>query len=410
MVERPRRRWRWLLVGLMVVAVAAAGLFGYLRSTRNRTLSAELPPAGAVVEKPDRVSILFAGDTHFGESYFTDPVRPSPVAEHGYDYPLEGIAPLARTADFVVLNLETPLTNERNSPLRSVKRWVHWGDPEPSAEALARLGVRAVSLANNHASDALEAGLASTRTVLGKHDIHAFGAGATLAEAAQPFRADLRIGKRLLRLVVIGAHEENSADRKNGTYAAMDRPGVNPLEGDALVAQIRALKKRGPNLFVVVFPHWGRNYAWRSPAQAKLGHRFIDAGADLVLGHGAHLFQEIEPYRGRIIAYSLGNFVFQSPGRYKAKNMHSSSQVARLEFSERSGKLVASLVVYLIASDNRKTRYQPRLLRGRAFESAWQELLDQDSVPAPARDELRRMAQQGRDAVGDHVRIELGEI
>ena len=71
---------------------------------------AALPPARSIPTKPGRASILFAGDTHFGESYFAEQGAPSVVATRGYDYPVARVRPLAESADLVIVNLETPLT------------------------------------------------------------------------------------------------------------------------------------------------------------------------------------------------------------------------------------------------------------------------------------------------------------
>lgn len=408
------RRWprilRWSIPAAVLLVLVGAWLTRPLWwPTRGERL-ASLPRAAFTLERPHRLGVLFAGDTHFGESYFTDPERPSVVAKRGYDYPLERVRPLCESADFVVVNLETPLTNERNSPLKRVKQWVHWGDPERSGEALVSIGVRAAGLANNHAFDALAPGLTSTRAALAQRGIAAFGAGATLGEAARPFRADLRIGRQRLRVVVLGAFERRTSDWQMGAYATDSGPGTYPLVKETIVSQIRTMKKADPDLFVVAFPHWGKNYAWRSPAQAELGHALVDAGADIVLGHGAHLHQEIEPYKGRLIVYSLGNFVFLSPGRYKKRGMQGSSLVARLDFIEQGDKLGLSASLYFIASNNLRTDYQPRLLRGSAFEKATRRLLDRGSLPEAARSELRRLVEPGRDAVGEFLRFDLGAV
>jgi poly-gamma-glutamate synthesis protein (capsule biosynthesis protein) len=62
---------------------------------------------------------------------------------------------------------------------------------------------------------------------------------------------------------------------------------------------------------IVVSLHWGEEYK-RSPtsAQIQIAHQLIDAGADLILGHHPHVVQKIEEYKGGVIVYSLGNFVF----------------------------------------------------------------------------------------------------
>ena len=53
-----------------------------------------------------------------------------------------------------------------------------------------------------------------------------------------------------------------------------------------------------------------RNYGWRTDKQAELGHQLVDAGADLVIGGGPHNMQQIEEYNGRLILYSMGNFLY----------------------------------------------------------------------------------------------------
>jgi poly-gamma-glutamate capsule biosynthesis protein CapA/YwtB (metallophosphatase superfamily) len=353
-----------------------------------------MPAARLIPTKPGRASVLFAGDTHFGESYAADLGAPSVLATRGYDYPVARVRPLAESADLVIVNLETPLTHRTDSPLKHIKQWVHWGDPEKTAEALRSLGVRAVSLGNNHAFDALAPGLGDTVSALESRGIDTFGAGPRLERAAEPYRADLVVGRHRLRLCVLGALERNWRNWVRTAYATSTGPGTYPLATSTLTEQIRAAKQADPTLFVVAFPHWGHNYAPRSPEQSEIGRALLDAGAELVLGHGAHLWQELEPYRGRFIVHGLGNFVFLSPGRYQGT--HPWSVVVRLDFSEHDGALALALVVYFLASDNAVTGYQPRILGGDEFERAAQLWL------------AGSVAKKGRDAVGEHVRLELG--
>ena len=232
--------------------------------------------------------------------------------------------------------------------------------------------MRAVSLGNNHAFDALAPGLGDTVSALESRGIDTFGAGPSLRRAAEPYRADLMVGRRQLRLCVLGALERNWRNWVRAAYATSTGPGTYPLASSTLTEQIRAAKQADPALFVVAFPHWGQNYAPRSPEQSRIGRALLDAGADIVLGHGAHLLQEIEPYRGRLIVHGLGNFVFLSPGRYQGT--HPWSVVARLDFDERDGALSLAVVVYFLASDNAATGYQPRILGGDEFERAAQAL------------------------------------
>jgi poly-gamma-glutamate synthesis protein (capsule biosynthesis protein) len=77
------------------------------------------------------------------------------------------------------------------------------------------------------------------------------------------------------------------------------------------VQEIRRLKTRQTVDVVIVYTHWGSEYATGSNAfQRAAAHEFIDAGADLVIGSHPHVVQEMEEYNGKRIYYSLGNFVF----------------------------------------------------------------------------------------------------
>jgi hypothetical protein len=405
-MHRLRRIGKWTAGGLAVLLAAFVWLARPMLFPPHGAHLAALPPAISVPTRPGRASILFGGDTHFGESYFADQAAPSVLTTRGYDFPAALLRPLAESADLAIVNLETPLTRRTDSPLRHVKRWVHWGDPDKTADVLGRLRVRAVSLGNNHAFDALRPGLADTTSALASRGIAAFGAGTDLERASLPYRADLLVGRRTLRLCVFGALERNWRNWWRGAYATNTGPGTYPLAESTLTEQIRSAKTADPALFVVAFPHWGDNYAPRSPEQSRLGRALLDAGADIVLGHGAHLLQEVEPYRGRLILHGLGNFLFLSPGRYQGTNPW--SLAARLDFSEDGGVLRLTVVVYFLASDNTTTGYQPRLLAGEEFERAAHLWLASDALDASTRQTLAETAKKGQDALGDHVRFELG--
>ena len=92
--------------------------------------------------------------------------------------------------------------------------------------------------------------------------------------------------------------------------------------------------------------------------QVELGHQAIDWGADLVLGHHPHVLQEIEVYKGRLIAYSLGNFVFGSQS-----NRTNTSMILLCTFK---GKSLVRVEAVPLDVNNYRVEYQPRVLRGRA--------------------------------------------
>jgi len=130
------------------------------------------------------------------------------------------------------------------------------------------------------------------------------------------------------------------------SYAKGDRGGINPLNIDKVKLTIERIKNIDPDTLVILFPHWGNNYQWKSNVQAQLATDLLKAGADLIIGHGAHMIQEIEKVNNKWIVYSIGNFMFNSPGRYKKLKAPPYSLVARLIAIPRQTKLTVMLRFY----------------------------------------------------------------
>ena len=91
-----------------------------------------------------------------------------------------------------------------------------------------------------------------------------------------------------------------------------------------------------------------------SKKQQKRTQKLLDAGIDIIIGHGAHSIQKIERINGKWVLYNIGNFVFPSPGRYKKKKAYPYSLMVNLEGS--------TLKVYPIMTDNRVTNYKSHFL------------------------------------------------
>ncbi len=101
-----------------------------------------------------------------------------------------------------------------------------------------------------------------------------------------------------------------------GFAATARQPGTNVTSSpnEKLVAQVAAAAKEAD--FVIVSLHWGTEYdATADSSQQNLAHKLIDAGADLILGHHPHVIQGLEIYKDGLIAYSLGDFIFDHYSR-----------------------------------------------------------------------------------------------
>jgi len=363
--------------------------------------------AGPTEDKngPRRFTILFAGDTSYGENYQQADARAGAeniLETRGYDYSFGGLDPLLLGSDLVVANLETPITDLERSPLTD-KRYVHWSDVDQAPAGLSRHNIEVVSLANNHSMDFGSPGLAQTLALLADTRIEVFGAGMSEDAAAAPWRRDLGIGDATFPLRLIGAQSYHPSLERFAFYARGDTPGVYLLDETETAQRIRSLKREEPDSFVVVLPHWGENYRWRSQTQQRMAHDLVDAGADLILGHGAHMLQEIERYEGKWIVYSLGNFMFNSAGRYARFRVPPYSMPARLVVERQGQHWKKILRLYPILSDNTKTRYRPRPVSETEFAEVYEKLGRKHGRPA----EFAAMTATGKDGIGPYIEIAL---
>ena len=267
---------------------------------------------GAADPAADRGEVVLAagGDVTLGgrleEHLQALAIQDGTLDPHGY--PFARIAHHLRGADLALVNLEGPFTRRGQ---RLPKNFNFRASPHMAA-ALSRAGIGAVSLANNHVMDYGTAGLQDTLAALAREGIVGFCAGPTLPAARRGVvveRRGLRIG--LLGYLFLG---DNSIEPP-AIFAGPGRPGVaghhwSAAAVEAMVRQDVASLRPRVDALVVSF-HWGREKRHEPEAyQRRLGRAAVDAGAQVVVGHHPHVIQGLEAYRGGLIAYSLGNFVF----------------------------------------------------------------------------------------------------
>lgn len=351
-------------------------------------------------------SLVIAGDTSFGENYQAreeERGRENVLRTRGYAYTMEKVAPLLRSANLVIANLETVVTDIETSPFADSKGWVHWSDVVETPRQLLAHNIRSVSLANNHSIDYGVGGLRQTLEVLEGAGIAAFGAGPTLEDARRPFSHE--IASAAGAGIPLKAFAAFAVDDKYETafkaYARPDRPGTNPLDLGALCRDVARAKSEDPATFVITLLHWRRDYRWRSRQQREAAEALIEAGSDLVIGHGSHMMQQIEKIGGRWVAHGLGNFVFNSPGRYAAMEVPPYSLVARLEFV--NGEPPRSMRLYPLLTDNRVTGYQTRFVTEKEFEEVRGLLLERSPQP----NEFRAEIASDIDEFGRHLHVPI---
>jgi poly-gamma-glutamate synthesis protein (capsule biosynthesis protein) len=212
-----------------------------------------------------------------------------------------GIAPVLMKGDAAWVNLEG-VTSKLGSPWPG-KDYTFEGPPE-FAPALADAGVDVVTMANNHTVDYGRAALKDTIARLEKAGVHVVGAGSDSSDAHAPAIVTTDTGATIGFL----------------GYSDVWWPGFEATSSQAGVAQafsnIRRMKRDIKALaaevdYVVVGFHWGFEYQhYPVSQQTREAHAAVDAGADLVIGHHPHVLQGFETYKRRLIAYSLGDLVF----------------------------------------------------------------------------------------------------
>lgn len=206
---------------------------------------------------------------------------------------------VAHEADVLVVNLECCISS-RGSPWPAPGKPFFFRAPPAAVDALQLLGVDAVTLANNHALDFGVDALLDTVDLLSAAGIAATGAGADAERARDP--ATLSAGGLRIGLLSLTDHPADfAAGPGTPGVAFADLRNVGP---DWSTATVAALSARCD--LTVVAPHWGPNMvAEPVPHVRRAARAFLDAGADLVAGHSAHVFQGVS---GRVL-YDLGDFV-----------------------------------------------------------------------------------------------------
>jgi poly-gamma-glutamate capsule biosynthesis protein CapA/YwtB (metallophosphatase superfamily) len=242
--------------------------------------------------------IIFVGDVLLG-----DAAQPF-LDEHGYLWPFEHINHLME-GDYAIANGEGPIT-VIDQPWDPDQVWSYNAQPE-TAKALADYGFDAVGFANNHSMDRGPEGVSDTRTHIDSNNMKFFGAGSNLAEAEAPLLIETPYG--LVGVVGLG---DNWGKARTATK---DHAGTVPLSKSSIRRGYQLARDAGAE-WVIAYVHWGRNYTDITDTQRRWAREFAREGYHLVIGHGAHSIQFIEVINGMPVVYSVGNFVFGTPGRF----------------------------------------------------------------------------------------------
>lgn len=302
---------RSLVISISISAFALIFILACGQAKSEEPLNS-VAAASPTPKKDQPITIAAVGDIMLGSPFPNDTRMPP---NDGADL-LKNVTPILSAADIAFGNLEGPIVDNGIS-LKCPPPSKPATDRQPSDQPvpkklcfafrvptrygryLKEAGFDVMSLANNHAGDFGDAGRASTRRVLDEQGIkHAGSDRETFSTAYLEVKGQ--------RIAVVGfAHNKIV-------------PNVNDL---AFARQLVAQAKKKADIVIVSFhggaegtdhqhvPNKTEIFAGEERGNLPLFARtVIDAGADLVLGHGPHVMRGMEIYKDRLIAYSLGNF------------------------------------------------------------------------------------------------------
>ena len=245
------------------------------------------------VRPAERITLAFAGDVHFENHLAQLATTPGALAE---------LRSTLGAADVSMVNLETALT-ERGTPVPG--KPFTWRAPAQALDAVAGAGVDLVTMANNHAVDFGEEGLADTFDAIEASPIPVVGIGRDEQEAFAPVVVDVRG----VKVAFVGASQ--IVEETTSYYAAgPSSAGIaSALPRDRLLQAVREAREDAD--VVVAYVHWGlEGYTCPGDEAITSAEALEAAGADVILGDHAHRVNGAGWVGDSYVHFGLGNFVY----------------------------------------------------------------------------------------------------
>jgi len=269
------------------------------------------------------------------------------ISQFGSKYIFEDVKSLLKNSDIVFGNLETVISKKKSKNNDIFSNSLR-GTPE-SVEGLLYSGFNFLNLANNHTMGHGEEAFNETVQILQSNGINCLGLSKDSNNPLFFEKDGLKIGFLAYSL----RPEESSSE-----------PLYSSGNKRKIIDEISALR---PNVdYIIISLHWGDEFVNKpSKEQIHLSHELIDSGADVLLGHHSHVLQGVEEYNNGIIAYSLGNFVFDM-WQFRCRT------TAILSIELTRDNIAFKLLPVFIDSN-----YRPRLVRGnrrKRFEEYFKKL------------------------------------
>ncbi len=236
------------------------------------------PVSPTFQKEPEKdTSFLFVGDLMLGRH-----VEQLSLL-YGFEYPYKNLLSILKSADFTVGNFEGTVPS-KHIPTEAYELQFSFADN--AFHQAATVGFDILSLANNHSDDYGVNGYQNTQNLCSLYEIVCTGHPTHVTDDSVSY---VTVNEERIAIVFID--------------------GTDSLDTVSLELLLTRIQRKSDLQFVYI--HWGDEYILNNNiSQQKFAHLFIDNGVDLVIGHHPHVVQNLEIYRGKLIVYSLGNFIF----------------------------------------------------------------------------------------------------
>ena len=279
-------------------------------------------------EKNSKVTLSFVGD------FYLSPMMYNNYQERGISGIIsENIQNIFQSVDIAAADHEYVCADLDDSHKVTYQQYTFL-TPTSREYILKDFGFDVMTLANNHMMDYKTEGLLSTIKAVREQGIEVIGGGNNLDEALKPYIAEVK-GKKIAILAATRVVPDTE------WYATSSNPGLlttyeSTDRFQMIKDEITRLKTEENCDIVIMYVHWGNDSDKTIlNSQVQLGHGYIDAGADLVVGNHTHVLQGMEMYKGKLICYGISNFLFDS--------YHSDTMVLKVEIDDNN-QIAAQMV------------------------------------------------------------------
>ena len=335
---------KFVFILILVVCLIALGVAHFSSSnnkskkkasaTTSKETKTQKKESSALAEEVD-IKMSFTGDFILGmdEAFAYDTSFNAYFDNRGPDYFLQNVRQTFQEDDLTVINMEGTLTTQET---RQDKQFAFKADPS-YVSVLTNSSIEAANVANNHSHDYGEQSFADTVNTLEQNNIKTFGYDEVNIIEVK----GVKVG--LLGIYELDDHLERVPQ---------------------LQANIQKLKDNKADIIVAVF-HWSNELVTVPDInQVTLGHMAIDEGADIVVGHHAHVLQGIEEYKGKKIVYGLGNFCFGGNTHPQEFDTMIFQETFHVNKNKEVTSLTDNIIPCSVSSDPSINNYQPTILSG----------------------------------------------